>query len=319
MHDKRHVFCVLAKKIKIAEVGNKMDIKVLKNFLAVAREENITKAAAGLGMTQPALSRQMIVLEKELGVELFHRGKYRVTLTDAGFLLKRRAEEIVSLAGKVEHELSCPEKTLSGRIAIGSGDFRSGRILFDAIAAFEKRYPLVKFEIFSGNTDSIKEKIEQGTLDLGLVMEPFDVSRYNFVSMPVKESWCLYVPENHRLATKDFVTPKDLKKEALLTTVRPIVSNMIENWFRGTGVTPQIVASGNLLYNIVGLVRSGLGVSMNLDLDSNYTDVVKVPLKPGIESSTVLVWKKSDVQTPTASAFVEYLQECILSINKDNK
>ena len=296
-----------------------MDIRVLKNFLAVAREENITKAAAGLSMTQPALSRQMIVLEKELGAELFHRGKYRVMLTDAGFLLKRRAEEIIDLADKIEHELARPEESLAGRISIGSGDFRSGSVLFGAVADFQKIHPLVKFEIFSGNSDSIKEKIEQGTLDLGLVMDPFDVTRYNFMHMPIKETWCLYVKENHPLADKTFVTPKDLRGESLLTTVRPIISNIIENWFTGSSVKPKIVGSGNLLYNIIGLVRAGLGVSMNLDLESEYTGIRKVPLEPGIESSTVLIWKKSEIHTPSTAAFIEHIQKYINIINNNNK
>lgn len=174
-----------------------MEIRILKYFLMAAREENITKAASLLHITQPTLSRQLMQLEEELGVTLFTRSNHRIILTDDGMLLKRRAQELVSLAEKTKMEFLHDENTLAGEIAIGCGETRSMNRLAELMADFRSRYPLVRFEIYSGNVDNIKERMERGLLDLGLFVEPVDVGKYEFLRMPVKEtweSWCGRIP-----------------------------------------------------------------------------------------------------------------------------
>ena len=153
-----------------------MEFRTLKYFLTVAREENITRAAALLHLTQPTLSRQLMQLEEELGVKLFRRSQHHIVLTEAGMLLRRRAQEIVELAEKTARELR-PAEEVTGRISIGSGDLRSMTYLAKLLAAFHRQHPRVQYEIYSGDSDGIKERIEQGLLDMGLLLEPVDTSR----------------------------------------------------------------------------------------------------------------------------------------------
>lgn len=164
-----------------------MELRVLKYFLMVTREENITKAAALLHLTQPTLSRQLMQLEEELGVKLFYRSKHSIILTEDGMLLKRRAQEIVSLSHKTVQELSHKKDVLSGEIAIGCGETKGMLFFSEQIRKFQHKYPLVQFSIHSAIADDIKERIEKGILDIGLLMEPVDVGKYEFIRMPQKE------------------------------------------------------------------------------------------------------------------------------------
>ena len=161
-----------------------MELRVLRYFLAVAREENITKAAALLHVTQPTLSRQLMQLEDELGVQLFRRSQYRVILTEDGMLLRRRAQEIVELADKAERELQHHETELTGEVAIGCGESVAMTFLSEHIRAFRALHPQVQFRIYSAIADDVKERIEKGLLDMGLLTEPVDIGRYAFLRTP---------------------------------------------------------------------------------------------------------------------------------------
>ena len=166
-----------------------MEPRVLKYFLMVAREENITKTAQLLHVTQPTLSRQLMQLEEELGVQLFHRGKHNVTLTEDGMLLRRRAQELVSLSEKAKMELQHKEEMPTGEIAIGCGETKSMAALSEKMVSFRQKYPLVQFSIYSAIADDIKERLEKGLLDMGLLVEPVDISKYEFIRLPLKEQW----------------------------------------------------------------------------------------------------------------------------------
>ena len=170
-----------------------MELRVLRYFLVVAREENITRAAALLHVTQPTLSRQMIQLEEELGVKLFHRGKYHVLLTDDGILLRRRAQEIVDLAEKTEREFHRQEGELTGEVAVGAGETSSMTDLSKKIAAFRQEHPLVRFSMYSATADDIKDRLENGLLDLGLLAEPVNIGRYSFLRMPKRDQWGVWL------------------------------------------------------------------------------------------------------------------------------
>ena len=180
-----------------------MELRVLNYFLAIAREENFTKAARQLHVTQPTLSRQIAQLEKELGVELFVRGKHNINLTEDGMILKRRAQEMLSLAEKTKRDFLHKDEALEGVLSIGSGEFLSTRYLTDCIAAYRKKHPLVRYELYSGNAGNIRDYIERGLLDLGLMSEPIDIRKYEFVSMPIKEQWGAWV----RNAVRPFPLP----------------------------------------------------------------------------------------------------------------
>ena len=293
-----------------------MDIRVLGYFLTIAREENITKAAALLHLTQPTLSRQMMQLEEELGVSLFHRSKHRIILTEEGMLLRRRAEEIVSLADKTKEDLR-HKGALAGTIAVGSGELRSSQFLARLVSQFQKENPLVTFALYSGNSDNIKERIERGLLDVGLLQEPVDITKYSFVRTPVREQWGVLLPADGALAAREAVCPQDLAGMPLILPERESVRNELLNWFGPYGADLQVTATGNLLYNLAALAReSGSGV-LTLRLDCAYEGLRFVPLSPGLESGTVLAWKKIQTFSPATTAFLEYSKKYISGMIQD--
>ena len=291
-----------------------MEIRVLRYFLMVAREENITKAANLLHLTQPTLSRQLMQLEEELGVTLFRRSKHRIILTEDGMLLRRRAEEIVSLAEKTKDDLRHKQDHLAGTIAVGSGELQSSRFLTQLIAAFQKENPLVSFRIYSGNSDNIKERIERGLLDIGLLQEPVDIAKYHFVRTPVQEQWGVLVRADAELAAKDRVSPADLAGMPLILPERENVQNELFNWFGSLAEKLRITATGNLLYNLASLARDSGSCVLTLNLACHYDGLRFIPLAPELESGTVLVWKKAQTFSPAAAAFIAYSKEYISGI-----
>ena len=288
-----------------------MEIRVLKYFLLVAREENITKAANLLHLTQPTLSRQLMQLEEELGVQLFRRSKHRIILTEEGMLLRRRAEEIVALADKTKDDLQHREEQLTGNVAVGSGELQSSSFLTQLLTAFQEKNPLVSFTIYSGNSDNIKERIERGLLDVGLLQEPVDISKYSFVRTPCREQWGVLVREDSELASRERVSPADLASVPLILPEREIVQNELLNWFGPYAEGLRITATGNLLYNLASLARASGGSVLTLNLDCTYEGLRFTPLSPPLESNTVLVWKKTQTFSAAAAALIEFSEKYI--------
>ena len=305
-------------KVVIIEVGganNIMEFRVLKYFLMVAREENITKAAALLHLTQPTLSRQLMQLEAELGVKLFHRSKHSIILTEDGMLLKRRAQEIISLSDKTVQELSHKEDVLSGEIAIGCGETKNMLFLSEQIRKFRQKYPLVQFSIHSAIADDIKERIEKGILDIGLLMEPVDVGKYEFIRMPQKEKWGILVRKDSELAAKESINPKDLTNVPLIMVKRELVKNELASWFGDYYEGLQIAATYNLILNAASMVERGVGVALCFDLGvSFYEDLCFIPLAPTLETGSVLVWKKNQTLGAATSQFMRYLRNAFQAL-----
>ena len=290
---------------------------MLKYFLLVAREENITRAANLLHLTQPTLSRQLMQLEEELGVQLFHRSKHRIILTEEGMLLRRRAEEIVALAEKTRADLQHTEEQLSGTVAIGSGELRSSRFLSQLLTAFQKLNPLVHFAIYSGNSDNIKERIERGLLDVGLLQEPVNIAKYSFVRTPCREQWGILVREDSALAARGSVSPAELASVPLILPERESVQHELFNWFGSYAEGLQITAAGNLLYNLAALARESGSSVLTLNLDCTYEGLRFVPLSPAMESNTVLVWKKTQTFSPATAALIKFSEKYISGIRQN--
>ena len=286
-----------------------MELRVLKYFLTVAREENITKAAQILHITQPTLSRQLIQLEEELGVKLLKRSGHHVYLTDDGLLLKRRAQEITELAEKTVDDFLHRDTEIAGVIAIGSGEYKASRVLTDLMAEFQKEYPLVRYRVFSSDSDNIKEQIERGLLDMGLLMEPVDISKYDFVRIPEEEVWGVLVREDMELAKKEYVVPEDLVDLPLIMTRREMMQNELMHWFGEYAEQLEIMGGGNLLYNMAAMVRSGIGIVITPMLECSYEGLRFVPLRPGIRSGIVLVWKKAQMYSAAARKFIEFIRK----------
>ena len=285
-----------------------MELRVLKYFLAVAREENITKAAALLHLTQPTLSRQLMQLEEELRVQLFRRSRYHIELTEDGMLLRRRAQELVDLAEKTTREFTMRETELMGEIAIGAGETRSMSFLSRAMVSFRERYPKVTFRIFSATADDVKERLDTGLLDMGLLTEPVDVGRYAFCRMKERDRWGVLVRLDSPLAGLDSVTPDDLEQVPLIISGRERVQRELANWFGDRWERLQIAASFNLILNAANMVRYGVGTALSFDLNFSFDDLRFIPLSPTMDTGTVLVWKKDQVLTPAVEAFHQHIK-----------
>lgn len=295
-----------------------MELRVLNYFLAIAREENFTKAAQQLHVTQPTLSRQIADLEQELGVKLFIRSNHNIILTEDGMILKRRAQEILSLADKTKRDFLQKDETLSGTISIGSGEFRSTEYLAKIIAKFRKKYPNVKYEIYSGNAGNIRDYIERGFLDIGLMSEPVDMRKYDFITMPVKEQWGVFVQSDSPLSKKDSVSPKDLQGMSLVTATGDFNQSRIGKWLGDYREQVEIAATANLPYNEAVLAKENIGVMLSINLNCTYENLRFIPLKPTLEVSTVLGWKKEQIFSSTTSAFIDFAAQCLESIS-DNR
>lgn len=294
-----------------------MELRVLRYFLLVAREENITRAAELLHVTQPTLSRQLMQLEQELGTKLFHRGQHSITLTDDGMLLKQRAQELIILADKTEREFSRTEGVLTGELSIGSGETLSMHTLAQWISSFRDKYPLVQYDIYSATADEIKDRIEKGILDMGLLVGPADISRYEFIRMPRKERWGILIAEDSLLAEKAFVTPSDLIQTPLLIAKRNLVRDELRGWFGPYYDSLKIIATFNLLYNAAVMAANGIGAVLCMEHDRNYENLKFIPLKPTLETGAVLVWKKHQIHSPAASEFFIHVQKCVGRIADD--
>lgn len=287
-----------------------MELRVLQYFLAAAREENITKAAAFLHITQPTLSRQLMQMEEEIGVQLFRRGKHNILLTEDGMLLRRRAQEIVDLAEKTAKELKHGEEMVSGEISIGCGETQNMKPLSEMIASFRQKYPDVSFNIYTAIADDVKERLENGLLDMGLLLEPVEIGRYHYVRMPLREKWQVLLRRDMELAEKHKITPDDLAGVPLIIARRQSVRNVLENWFGYDKDKLHIVSTCNLShYNQSIMVESGIGVALVMEFACNQDTLCLRPLDPELESGCVLVWKKNLTLSLAMQRFIAYMKE----------
>ncbi len=287
-----------------------MELRVLNYFLMVAREENITKAAQLLHVTQPTLSRQLMQLEEELGVKLFDRSSHSIILTSEGMLLKRRAQEMLNLAEKTRNELTQKEENLTGLISIGSGELQSMKELSNLISGFRRRHPFVTFDIYSGNAEGIKARMESGALDMGLLLEPVNTAKYEFIRLHTKETWGVLVRDDSELAGKESVAPEDLVDYPLLVPANKPVQNELASWFGDYAKQMHIISTHNLVYNSAVMVQNGVGITVTLKLDCHYDHLKFIPLQNGTELSSVLAWKDSQVFSPATTAFIGYIKKC---------
>ena len=287
-----------------------MDIRVLEYFLMAAREENITKAAQLLHVTQPTLSRQLMQLEDELGVKLFERTNHSVLLTDEGFLFRRRAQDIVAMAEKAKSEVAQNEETLTGIISIGCNELRSVQELAKAMTAFQNRYPKVKFELYSGSNEEIQERIEQGSLDIGLFLEPFNLTKYTTLPMQTKERWGALIHQEAPLATQDTIHPGDLVGTLVMTIhINTPAHTELSQWSGDFAREMDFSANYNVLHNAVIIARERKGAVICLEQDCRYDDMKFLPLEPERSVGSALAWKEGRIVSRAAKAFLQLLQQ----------
>lgn len=291
-----------------------MEIRVLKYFLAVAQEESISKAAEVLNITQPTLSRQLMDLENELKTKLLVRGKRnkKVTLTDDGKLLKARAQEIVELANKTESEFLFDEKNLTGDIYIGGGETEAMRIIARTVKKLSEIYPNIKYHLYSGNGEDVREKLDKGLLDFGLFIEPIDKKEYGFIQLNEKDRWGLLMRKDSFLSGKEYIEPQDMKDIPIFTSRQYLVKNLISGWLGFDFEKLNIIGSYNLLFNASIMVEEGLGYALCIDRLINLTGNSKLcfkPLKPSLEAGILIAWKKNQPLSKCAKIFLQKLSE----------
>lgn len=289
-----------------------MEIRLLKYFLAVAREENITAAAESLHITQPTLSKQLMELEDELGKKLFIRGKRKITLTEDGILLRKRAGEIVDLLEKTQAELkNLDNEVISGDIYIGAGETEGMRIIAKLSSKLQKKYPNIHYHLFSGNSEDVIEKLDKGLIDFGVLIEPTDIKKYGYVKLPVYDTWGVLMRKDSDLAKKDYIEPNDLLNIPLLCSRQALANNEFSIWFGDNTEKLNVVATYNLIYNASLYVEEGFGYAVTLDKLINLTDDSNLcfkPIIPNLKANLVIVWKKYQVFSKAAQFFLDELQ-----------
>lgn len=293
-----------------------MELRVLRYFLAVVREEGINRAAEVLHITQPTLSRQMAQLEEEVGVKLFDRGTRKITLTNEGILLRRRAEEILELVDRTERELIEQDELVEGKIVIGSGELAAVRVLPDIIKSFHEKYPLVTYDIFTATADLVREKMEKGLVDIGVLLEPIDTSKFDFIRLTQKERWVVLMRPDDPLGQKETICADDLKGLPLILPSRINVQNEVTNWLGDTLQKNQVLFTSNLCTNGAIMVQRGLGYALVVEGSLPFRDEKKIicrPLYPELTANSVFAWKRQQPFSLAATKFIEHMKNCLES------
>lgn len=297
-----------------------MDIRVLRYFLAVVQEENMTRAAEQLHITQPTLSRQIAQLEEETGVKLFDRSTRKITLTSEGRLLRRRAEEILELVDKTERELSEQEDLVEGVVSIGCGDLAAVQILPELIRSFHEKYPAVTFDLYTATADHIKERMDRGVADIGLLLEPVDKEKYDYIQLHRYERWVVAMSPDSPLAQREAVSAQDLRGQPLILPRRPNVQSELARWFGEEYDQANILLTSNLTANSSVLVHYGLACSLIIEGSISFWDPAKITyrlLSPNLSVPSVFAWKRKQPFSLAAEKFISHVKDTLRAAQKE--
>ena len=285
-----------------------MELRTLRYFLAAAQEENITKAADILHVTQPTLSRQMMDLERELGVTLMLRGKNGLTLTDDGIFFRQRAQEIVELADRLEKSFVERQNNISGMVVIGASETVGSQTLARLIKEFSGKYPAVQFTLYNETVDNIKDRLNKGLVDIGLLLEPVDVTKFDYVRLSQQDTWGLLVRDDHPLTEEESLTADDVAPYPLILPLRDNIRVEIIHWLGRDEKELTIPLFYTLLSNAALMVAEGLGCAFCMDgaLAIRSDPRLRfIPLEPRRVTHSVLVWKKNKIFSPATSLFIQ--------------
>ncbi len=296
-------------------MGKNMEIRVLQYFLAIAREQSIIRAAESLHLSQPTLSTQIKNLEEELGKQLLIRGtkgSRKVTLTEEGMILRKRAEEILDLVKKTENEITCSDNIIIGDVYIGAGETDGMRLLAKAAGKLKKLYPGIHYHISSGNALFVREQLDKGLIDFGIIFGAPDLTKYDALKLPSKDIWGVLMPKDSPLAGKETISPEDLYGQPLLISQQEQKEGQLSRWMKCRLSDLDIIMTYNLLFNASLLVEEGLGYAVCLDGIINTTGDSRLcfrPLAPTIEVEMYMIWKKYQVFSKPAEKFLRMMQE----------
>ena len=289
-----------------------MELRVLRYFLAVAREQSITAAAETLHITQPTLSKQLRELEEELGKKLFTRGNRKITLTEEGMFLRKRAQEIVELADKTEADFAAGVGSVSGDIFIGSGETGAVRYLGRTLYKMRSTYPGVRFHLFSGNGEDVSDRLDKGLIDFALFVGMTDLKKYDYLKLPYHHCWGLILRRDDPLAAHEAVTPEMLMNVPILCSRQALIQNELSGWLGRPFEELNPAGTYNLIYNAAIMVEEGLGCAVCIDklLDTSGESAVCFrPFEPAIDAELFIAWKKYQFFSAAAGKFLEMLQQ----------
>lgn len=290
--------------------GEAVELRVLRYFLAVAGEQNISRAAEFLHVTQPTLSRQIMDLEEELGKKLFLRGGRRMVLTEEGMFLRKRAQEIVALADRTVEEFRSADEEVSGDVYIGGGESRAMRIIAGAARRLSAAHPHISYHLFSGNAAEVTEKLDEGLVDFGVFVGPTDLARYEYVHLPVMDVWGVLMRRDHPLSEKRALRPEDVAELPLFCSRQALVVNEISGWLGESCDRLRVVGTYNLLYNASVMVEAGMGCALCLDGIVRCEEEGPLcfrPLEPRLEVGLTVAWKKYRAFSRAAEKFLDAL------------
>lgn len=282
-----------------------MDIRILKYFVAVCEEGNITRAARVLHTSQPNLSKQLHDLELEIGKDLFVKGTKRIVLTDEGNLLRKRALEIIELFDKTENELMYSYQEVSGDVKIGAAETDAMRLVAKAIKKTRNQYRGITFDITSGNADDAKERLNKGLIDFAIMIEPNNLDDYEYLEFPVKDQFVVVMRKDDELANKEYITSDDLNGKNIMCTKQIKHRGNLMNWL---GDQSNVILTYNLITTPAMLVEEGMGYAFSLDKLVTINESTKLtfkPLKPKVEYRIFLVWKKYQIFSKAGSIFLD--------------
>lgn len=289
-----------------------MELRVLRYFLAVAREQSITAAAETLHITQPTLSKQLRELEEELGKKLFTRGNRKITLTEEGMFLRKRAQEIVELADKTEANFAAGVGSVSGDIFIGSGETGAVRYLGRTLYKMRSIYPGIRFHLFSGNGEDVSDRLDKGLIDFALFVGMTDLKKYDYLKLPYSHRWGLILRRDDPLAAHEAVTPEMLMNVPILCSRQALIQNELSGWLGRPFDELNLAGTYNLIYNASIMVEEGLGCAVCIDrlLDTSGDSAVCFrPFEPAIDAELFIAWKKYQFFSAAAGKFLEMLQQ----------
>lgn len=293
-----------------------MELRVLQYFLAVTREQSISGAAETLHLSQPTLSRQLKDLEEELGKQLFIRGNRKITLTEEGMILRKRAEEVVELIRKTEHEIAITDELIAGDVYIGAGETDAVRYLARAARELQKEYPDIHYHISSGDTTDVLESLDKGLIDFGLLFGAVDTSKYEYLRFPVSDRYGILMRRDCLLAEKETICPEDLWDKPLMFNRNTRDGDLLTAWLKKGRSELQVISTYNLLFNASLMVEEGLGYAFALDQIINVSGNSRLcfrPLDPPLYYGMHLVWKKYQVFPKAAGKFLAKFEEIIQS------
>ncbi len=290
-----------------------MELRVLQYFLAVTREQSISGAAEYLHLSQPTLSRQLKDMENELGKQLLIRGNRKITLTEEGMILRKRAEEIMELVQKTEKEISLSDEFIAGDVYIGAGETDAIRLIARAAKQVQTQYPNIHFHIVSGDSSDLIEKLDKGLLDFSILFSKVDTPKYDSIEIPIKDVWGVLMRRDSPLAEKRAITPEDLWDQPLIISRQASAEDSaVARWLNKDLSKLNIVATYNLVFNASLMADEGLGYVLGLDKLINVSgdsNLCFKPFFPDLEASIMMVWKKYQVFPKAAEKFLETLQD----------